>query len=435
MGKLIDIRLAGMVFAVAAAFSTQACGEDGTPGIPGGDALLEECGLVCASEGVAEGNFAISGIRGVDAFFSSVVSFDTKASVIAGNINAELGRIQAAVGAESTAAADIKAAMVAKFKLDAQADIKVSYKPAECAVSAKATLEATAKCDANFSPGSAKVECKGSCKAEASAEVDCGASAEVKCVGTAPNLACEGECSGACELDAAASCSGTCRGQCSGTCSAEDAMGNCAGSCDGMCTGTCELAAAAECNGKCKGECTYTPPDGECEASAQVKCEAMGSASVECQGECDGEVVPPMASAECQASAKAEAELNVECTPPSIDISYQFDASLDAAAKAQAQAEFEAFLVTFRASFGAILAELKKADVVLKAGAEIAGSAEGAVTDAVEAIDVKASLKVSVGVGCALLELPKVAAVISGATTELEASVSAAAELTTSFGG
>lgn len=427
MRKLIDYRAAGLLLVVAGAFSTQACdGKDS----PLGD-VAAQCGLVCSDKGIVEGNASISGVPNVDAFFGSVVNFNAKASLISGNINAELAKIRAAAGAEVNADGPaIKAALVAKFKLDAKAGIKVAYTPAKCAVSAKATLEATAKCDATVKPGSAKVECKGSCEVDASVEAKCDASATVKCVGTAPKLACEGECKGSCELSAAAACSGTCKGTCDGTCSVKDAMGQCAGSCDGKCEGTCELNAAAKCEGSCKGECTYTPPSGKCEAGASVSCEAKADASVECSGKCEGEVEPPMASAECQASAKADASVNVECTPPSLDLQYQFAAG----ATAQTQAEFEAFLVSFRGSFSAIVAQSAQADVVIKAGADIGAKAEGAVQAAIEGLDTSGSLKVQVGVGCALLELPKVAGALKGSADSLKASATAAASLTAAFG-
>ena len=433
MRKLIDNRIAGLVLAVAGAFSTQAC--DKATDALGGNELLKECGLVCPEAGIAQGNASISGIQGVDAFFGSVVNFNAKASLVSENITGEIAKINASLGLEADApAADIKAAIIAKFKLDAKAGIKVAYTPAKCAVSAKATIEATAKCDATVTPGKAEVSCTGSCEAEASVDATCEASATVKCTGTAPALACEGECKGSCELDAAASCSGTCKGTCSGTCSATDAMGQCAGSCDGMCTGSCELAASAKCEGKCKGECTYTPPSGKCEGGATLKCEAAAKGSVKCNGKCDGTIEPPMASAECQASAKADASVNVECTPPSHDLAYQFDATLTAAARADAQANFEAFLVGFKGSFSAIVASLAQSKVVLQAGADIGASAKGAVADAVAAIDVTASLKVSVGVGCAITELGNVAGALKASSDKLTASGKAAGELTAAFG-
>lgn len=434
MRKLIDYRIAGLVLAVAGAFSTQAC--DKANDALGGNELLKQCGLVCPEKGIIDGNASISGIQGIDAFFGSVVNFNAKANLVSENILGEIAKINASLGLKADApAADIKAAMIAKFHLDAKAGIKIAYTPAKCAVSAKATIEATAKCDATVDPGKAEVSCSGSCEADASVDATCDASATVKCTGTAPKLACAGECKGSCELDAAAACSGTCKGTCSGTCSATDAMGQCAGSCDGMCTGTCEMSAAAECKGSCKGECTYTPPDGKCEAGATLKCEAKAKGSVMCQGKCDGEVTPPKASAECEASAKADASVNVECTPPSLDLAYQFDAKLTAAAQADAQANFEAFLVGFKGSFSAIVADLAQAKVVGQAGLDIGASAEGAVTDAVKAIDVTASLKVSVGVGCAITELGNVAGALQESGDKLKASGTAAASLTAAFSG
>jgi hypothetical protein len=210
-------------------------------------------------------------------------------------------------------------------------------------------------------------------------------------------------------------------------------MGQCEGSCDGMCEGTCELNAAAECNGSCKGECTYTPPSGKCDAGASVTCEAKANASVECNGKCEGEVEPPQASAECQASAKADASVNVECTPPSLDLQYQFDASLNATAKAEAQANFEAFLVSFRGSFSAILAQSAQAEVILAAGLDIKDKGVAAVQDVVENFDVKGNLKATVGVSCAVTQLPLVKDSMADSTKALTASGKAAADLTAAF--
>ena len=434
MRKLIDYRIAGLVLAVAGAFSTQACDSKNSP--LGSNELLQQCGLVCPDKGIVDGNASISGIPNIDAFFGSVVSFNAKASLIAGNINAEIAKINLSLGLDANApAGDIQAAIVAKFHLDANAGLKIAYTPAQCSVSAKATIEATAKCDATVDPGKAEVQCSGSCEADASVSAKCDASATVKCVGTAPMFACTGECKGSCEFKAAAACSGTCKGTCDGNCSAKDAMGNCEGSCDGKCGGTCEMSAAAKCDGSCKGECTYTPPMGQCEAGASVHCEAMAKGSVMCNGKCDGEVTPPKASAECEASAKADASVNVECTPPALDLAYQFDAKLTAAAQAKAQADFEAFLVGFKGSFSVIVAQLKQSGVVLQAGADIGSKGVDAVTTAVNGIDAKGNLKVTVGLGCALAELPEVAKAMKKSTTDLTASAKAAGDLTASFGG
>jgi hypothetical protein len=398
--------------------------------------LAEQCGLACPAtgEGIAAGNFAISGQASIDGFFASVVNFDSKATLLSDNINKELATITGALGLEAGAsAAQIKAAIVANYSLDANAGISIKAAPPKCQVSAKATLEATAKCDASVDPGSVSVECQGSCEAEVSAsgEVNCGAEAEVVCTGTAPELACEGECSGSCEV--AVSADGSCDGKCNGTCSGSTDSG---GKCDGTCDGTCDIQmqAGATCEGKCKGECKWTPPDGKCSATVKAECKASGSAEakVECKGSCSGEVTPPKASAECEASAKADAELSAECTPPQLEIAYEFSAS----ASADVKAEFEAFLVVFTKAYGNILAEIKRADIVLKAGANIGAAAQGAVTASIEAsVSGDISFKQSVLLPCAIEELKVVPGLITAATTKLQGSVSAAGSLTAELGG
>lgn len=429
MKHLIDWRIAGMIFAASVTMATiPGCGEDG----PLGD-LAKECGLVCPAEGIAEGNASISGVASIDAFFGAVVNFSGKATLMADNIDAELLKIKASLGLEADAtAAEIEAEMIAQFDLDASAGITIDFEPAKCEASVQASVQATARCEGEVSPGMATVECSGSCQAEVSAMAECDASATAKCVGTAPNLACDGECSGTCELEAGATCEGTCKGTCSGTCAAENGDGSCNGACDGMCQGTCEMSAKATCSGQCKGECEYDPPSGGCEVGASLRCTASAMGSVECSGKCDGEVTPPMAKVECQASAKAEASMSVECSPPQLAISYAFEAS----ASAQAQANFEAFLTGFLKSFGNIAAEIKRGEVLLAAGLELTSAATGAVTGAVEtSLDGDVNLKAKIGLGCALTELDNVGAALASSRTKIQGSLSATAELTAAFGG
>ena len=388
-----------------------------------GDDIAEQCGLTCPAEGIVEGNASISGDAKVDAFFGAVVKFNATANGCASRIETALGRIRASLDLDANAdGAAIVAAIEAKYQLEG--GIKIEAQPARCAVSAEASVRASARCEGQVDPGMVAVACNGSCEVEASGSVEC--SGELECTGTAPNLECEGTCQGSCELTVAAACTGTCRGTCEGNCSAENAAGQCAGSCDGECQGTCELTAGGECSGECRGQCTYTPPNAECNGTA--RCKAMGSASVMCEGRCEGEVTPPSASVECEASAKAEASLEVECTPPSIDVSYQFSAS----ASAETKAEFQAFLVGFRANMSAVLAELKRADVVVKAGTEIASTGSVAVKTAVNAsLSGDASLKAQIGLGCALLELDEVGAAIKSSSDRLKGQVTVAGDLST----
>jgi hypothetical protein len=426
MRSMIQYRRAVLVLAATSILAIPACDED-NPLSAAGEELAEQCGLECPAEGILQGNASISGVAQVDAFFAAVVNFSSRCDRTAGKIEAELGKIRASLGLDAEAGADeIVAAIRTKFELTG--DLQVRAQPARCAVSAEACVQAAARCDADVDTGSVSVACQGSCEVEASGTVQC--DGELECTGTAPNFECEGSCQGSCELTVAAACTGTCRGTCDGNCSAENSSGQCAGSCDGECQGTCELQAGGTCSGECRGQCTYTPPNAECHGTA--RCKADASASVMCSGRCEGEVTPPRASVECEATAKAQASLEVECTPPSIDVSYAFSAN----ASAEVRAEFQAFLVRFRASFGAIRAELERADVIIAAGGDLQASASGAVSAAVDtAISGEASLKAQIGLGCALGQLEDVGQVITASTGRLNASVSVAAELSTELIG
>lgn len=398
---------------------------------PLGD-LAEQCGLVCAEEGIVQGNAAISGIASVDAFFGAVIDVTGAADGVSANLRAQLDGMAASLGLQAGASgAEIKAALEAKIAANVQGSVSIDYKPAECKASVEVAAKAAAECDASVDPGSVEVSCEGKCTIDASAQADCSANGTLTCKGTAPNLTCSGNCTGDCSLEASATCEGVCRGTCTGTCSVQDAAGNCKGACMGTCQGTCELKAGGSCSGKCEGTCEYTPPSGSCEATAEAKCDAKASANIKCKGGCEGSATPPSVKAECKATVEAKAEANIECTPPELDIKYQFAAGVDAAA----QAEFIAFIGNFRVQYAGMIAAIAKADVIVKAGDDLKVAADGAVKGAVEALSGEADLKLSIGAGCAVAELPNVATVIEGSATKLKTNVSAAAEITSVFGG
>jgi len=423
----MNTRKIALIALVAPAFvggiASTACSD--ASALPGLDNIAEQCGLVCAAEGIVEGNAQISGIRSVDAFFNAVVDFNAKANLVSGNIEVQLGRIRAAVGASTNA--ELKAKLQAKLALYVTGNLKVVAQPPKCEVSASASVEATAKCDASVTPGMVSAKCSGSCTLDASATATCDAMATLKCSGTAPALNCMGVCKASCEgtcmLDGTAKCEGSCMGMTDAT--------------TGNCNGACMLSAGAQCNGsctgQCKGECEYTPGNAMCTGGAQVKCEAKANAQVECKGRCEGTVTPPMAKVECQASAKASAEVNAECTPPKLDVQFAVKADLDATGKA----EFEAFRAVFVDAYAQILAEKARAKIVIDAGTGLTTAAGVAVKGAVQAVidTPKVDLKASIGAGCALKELPNVGMSISGSTKKLTDSVTAVAEVSTVVGG
>jgi hypothetical protein len=428
---------------IAAGLLSASCGDDGGPGLPSVPGPLKEaaeaCGIDvdCEAGGLAEGNASISGIASVDAFFQSVLNFQGKADGVSAAINAELAAIRGDFGI--AADADLAAQLRAKIEANVDGGLTIEAEPARCAVDAQATLEAQARCDAEFDPGSAMVKCEGSCEVEASAMVECSGSAELKCTINPPMGMCEGTCKGTCnaELTAAAACEGTCRGTCSGSCSAYSDSGatQCAGKCDGMCEGSCEveLAAEAECSGECRGECTFTPPDGNCEGGIRAECEAEAGAMVDCQGRCDGNFEPPMAKAECQASAKAEAKLNVECTPPRVVIDFELKADVDA----EASAQFTAAVRNLEVRLPALLAAVKRAELVADAGAGLTADAGGAVEGAVNAARQAAGegdLRVYFGIRCAVGALGTVRTVLGDATGRLSGSIEDAQGVTGALG-
>ncbi len=422
--KFFGLMACGMFFGVGAT-ALQGCDP--------GD-LAAQCGLVCQEKGILEGNASISGIASVDAFFGAVVDFQGAVNGVNSGIRAELDKMALSVGLEAgAAAADIKAAIQAKISAAVSGGLTIKYEPAKCEASVEVAASAAAECDVDVDPGSVEVRCEGSCNIDASAQADCSASGNLECVGTAPNLECSGSCKGSCNLEVAASCEGTCRGTCSGNCSVKDSQGNCAGECDAMCQGSCELSAGGSCSGKCEGECTYTPPGAECEANVQARCTAMAEANVECQGGCEGNATPPMVKAECEATVEAKAQASVECTPPAVEIAWQWSAQLEG--DVNAQAEFKAWINNFRLQFGALLAATKKASILVDVGASLGAAAQVAVKDAAANLKADGDLKASIGAGCALGQLGDVATIVGDAGTSLQASLTASAEITAAVGG
>lgn len=443
MKNLTILTAAGIL--AAAAGSMTGCNKDSVPGLPGGiDALVEQCGLSCDAQAVAEGRGSISGIANIDAYFTQVANFKANANLTAEAISAPIARLKAQFGLDASAdAATFSAAVAAKYQLEG--GIKIAYQPPKCEVSASATVQAQASCEGKVDPGSAKVTCEGRCEADVKVtggQASCDASAEMRCSTPSVGVACTGSCNGTCKLAAGAECTGSCSGGCKGTCkgtcdgsSTGDAGTTCAGQCEGSCTGgecqgSCDVSATGSCSGTCEGSCEVAASGGKCEGSAEVKCVVkppQGSAKVDCSAKCSGSVTPPQASVECDASAKASAQMSAECRPPSLNVAYTFKATADAALKTQFENNFKASLV---AELGASIAAMQKAKLVLNAGADLVTSVPAltssfgaAVTEASGKMDVKGF----VGIGCAVQLLPKVADALSGSAKTLSDSVKGSA--------
>jgi hypothetical protein len=77
----------------------------------------------------------------------------------------------------------------------------------------------------------------------------------------------------------------------------------------------------------------------------------------------------------------------------------------------------------------ALKASLAKADSVVDAGADLVGSANGALKGAFEAA-AKGSVRVQFGLACGVAELPKVKTVVEKSTANLKTQIDAAAKIT-----
>jgi hypothetical protein len=444
-------QISGLALLVASSLAIS-CGSDN----PVSDVAGGLCkGFECKSIATAGGS--ITGIAEFDAFFTSVVNFNAQANILDADVKATLAELAAAAGAEVGANADATATNIAAevmggFGGNIEGGITIQYAPPRCEVSAEASIQAAAKCDATVKPGMASIKCEGTCEAEASAMVECSGSAELKCTGTAPSFACEGTCQGSCDVSAGASCEGECKGTCEldgtaacdGECAGTEEGGMCTGECklragakcEGTCKGTCELHAGGTCSGECKGECTYTPPEGGCTGGAKASCTASANASVECKGECKGEATPPEVKAECEASVKAEADFNAECTPPTLDVAYKLSAEFEANGSADAKAEFAARIEAFGKAYGKLVAKGAKLKLVGDAGAGILAAAGVAITDGLGAVaNSNASFIVKAQALCAVDELGTAKAMISSAASKVSGNVTAVGKVTGAVGG
>jgi hypothetical protein len=197
----------------------------------------DQCGLECDLTLIGNGNGAITGIASFDSFFGAAANINSKAKLIASAVGEAQAKMAVLLGLGPTAGvAEIQAAWDAKVMANAGGSIQVNFKPPKCQASVDATVEATAKCDATVTPGTAMVSCSGKCEGSASASATCSGGAKISCKGTAPEL----------------NCNGTCNGECEGSVTAE---GNCTASCSGTCNGSCtvRMDGSTMCNGTCEG--------------------------------------------------------------------------------------------------------------------------------------------------------------------------------------
>mgnify|MGYP001222472035 CR=1 FL=1 len=350
--KAFSLAALGLFTGISAS-AVQGCGEGGICG---------PCG------GIATGQLSISGDARLDGFFKAVADLDGAIGTINADFEANIAALAEVWGYGEVGAA-IDGAFVTglvghirgEINASISGGISIDYQPPSCSASVNVAVEAQASCEANagcecdveVDPGEVSVACEGKCEGSCSGEC----MGDLSCQTGSAGVECSGTCEGSCDLSAGGACEGTCNGGCDGECSLVNADGECRGECSGTCTGSCELKAEASCSGTCHGTCKaeVMPPGCEGEISCSGEC------SGECGGSCEGNFEPPSASAECEceasadcnAQASAQAEANVSCTPPSLELKFEFGGSL--AGDVSAQAAFTAKMKELRLRGVAIL--------------------------------------------------------------------------------
>lgn len=243
---------------------------------------------------------------------------------LAKDLGAEVPAAEEGPGKKAEAACTAATTAIGELKAKASGTLVVKAEPPVCSASMSAVADCSAKCDASFDPGSAKLECEGGeisgkCSAECSGK--CSVEAGAQCEGS-----CSGTCNGKCDAEISGKCDGTCNGKCDG----KDSSGKCAGNCDGKCDGTANASCSGSCSGQCSASCTMQA-SGSCEGSCSGECSAEFEAP-----RCSGEIKPPEVSAECQANCDAEVKANMECTPGGLFVKVEGAADAEAAGKLQA---------------------------------------------------------------------------------------------------
>lgn len=321
----------------ATAADSEPTGSVPTEDEPTGNSPAESCGPCHTIFG---GDVSPSGVTEIDGFMVAVDQLRNAVATVQGAFIADIRILAATYG---LAAAEVNQDFVSELIAAIQADfaahtqsVRIVHVPGRCssdidiAVAAQQRCELGNNCDVAAFPERPAVQCEGTCVGACSGNC----SGDLSCVVSAPGVACDGRCDGVC-TSAGAPCEGTCRGSCDGECSQVDSNGDCAGGCDGKCQGSCGDAVPAECAGQCSGLCRLDQGSVMCTAEATCRGQCAG----ECAGECLGVVRPPSASpdcaaaAGCQAQAAAQGSASVGCTPPVLDLQFEFEEGLGSTAR------------------------------------------------------------------------------------------------------
>jgi hypothetical protein len=316
-------------------------------------------------------------------------------------------------GACDVAASKIDAIMTASIQAGASFALEVSGGQCTIDADAQANCEIACKTDVTCTEATTLVRCppaelSAQCDAECKAEAVCQGrvDAEANCMGK-----CESECAGTCSGElrgtTVGGCMGSCEGKCDGVATPTGGMANCTGTCEGRCTqphpaAMCHGKCAASCNGKCKGECKL-------DATASLNCGAGvsckgGCTGTETQPKCETELVPPICTGDpnCQTNCSAQASAQATCTPLTLTLVFNVDATGDLAKlKTTLEANLPAILLTAKTKGQLAVRALKKVSATGQAVVDASGSLGGkaiacAGTAADASVKALASMSISV---------------------------------------
>jgi hypothetical protein len=316
-------------------------------------------------------------------------------------------------GACDVAATKIDAIMTAAVQ--AGASFALEETGGQCAVDAEAQASCESACKTDVTcteattvvrcpPAELSVQCDTECKAEAVCQGR--ADAEANCMGK-----CESECTGTCSGElrgtTVGGCMGMCEGKCDGVTTAAGGMANCTGTCEGRCTqphpaAMCHGKCSSSCNGKCKGECKLDAT-ASVNCGASVKCKG-GCAGTSTQPQCETELIAPVCVGDpnCQASCSGQASAKATCTPLTLTLVFNVDATDDLTKlKTTLEANLPTLLLAAKTKGQLAIRALQKVSATGTAVIQTAGNLGGkaiacAGTAAEASLKATASLSVSV---------------------------------------
>jgi hypothetical protein len=320
-------------------------------------------------------------------------------------------------GACDVVATKIDAIMTAGAQAGANFALEISGGECSVDVDVQVGCEAACRTDATCTEPSVEVRCApaeltGQCSAECKAEAICQGRVDVaaNCMGKCESD-CVGSCAGELRGTTEGGCSGMCEGKCDGIATPAGGTASCTGTCEGKCAlpapaANCHGKCAARCNGTCKGECKLA-------AGAPVNC----GASVDCKGgctatytapKCETELTPPVCTGDtnCQASCSSRASANARCTPPTVVLIANVDATVDIAKlKATIEANLPKILLAARTKGQLTLRALQKVSATGQAVIDASGSLGGkeiACAGTAASASAKAAVSMSVSVNASV---------------------------------